>query len=409
MDKIKITLLIALLFGGCSFQNQMRNSMDDKILLEKAHNLASQILIFDTHMDIPLRLLWNKDLNLAELTNDGHFDYVRARKGGLDAVFMAIYISPSYEEKGGAKKLTDSTITLIEKVLAENPDKFASASTVSDIRNNLSSNKISLPIGIENGTALEGSLDNLKHFYDCGVRYITLCHMKNNHICDSSGEPDNKWNGLSPFGKDVVKMMNDLGMMIDVSHISDDAFYQVIEISRAPVIASHSGCRVYTPGFERNMTDDMIKLLADKGGVIQINFGSSIINNDVHVKEEERSKAIRKYLKENNLKYSDEQAKTFIEGYEKENPITNANVLDVANHIDHAVKIAGIDHIGLGSDFDGVELTPDGLEDVSKYPNLIFELLKKGYSEEDIKKICGENILRVWKQVEEAAQVSSSL
>jgi len=404
MDKIKITLFLAVFLSGCSLQtNYLRDSMDDKTLRKTAQKIASEILIFDTHMDIPLRLLWNKDLNLGELTSDGHFDYVRATKGGLNAVFMAVYISPSYEEKGGGKKLADSTIQLIEKMITANPDKFSSAATVSEITENFGTGKISLPVGIENGTALEGSLDNLKHFYDCGVRYITLCHMKNNHICDSSGDPDDKWNGLSPFGKSLIKMMNDLGMIIDVSHISDEAFYQVIELSRTPVIASHSGCRVFTPGFERNMSDEMIKLLADKGGVIQINFGSSLMNNEVRIAYDERSAAIRKYFNENKLKRSDEQAINYIDQYEKEHPIGNAAISDIINHIDHAVKIAGIDHVGLGSDFDGVELTPDGLEDVSKYPNLIFELLKKGYSENDIKKICGENILRVWGEIEKAA------
>lgn len=403
MNKIKLTVILAILFAGCSSQYKIKNTMDEKLIREEAHKIAGEELIFDTHMDVPLRLLWNKDLNLGERTSDGHFDYVRAKEGGLNAAFMAVYISPSYEEKGGAKKLADSIITLVNKTIIDNKDKFAFAVSPADITKNRKLGRISLPVGIENGTAVEGSIENLEHFYKSGVRYITLCHMKNNHICDSSGDPEKKWNGLSPFGTELVKKMNDLGMIIDVSHISDSAFYQVMKLSRVPVIASHSGCRIFTPGFERNMTDEMIKALADKGGVIQINFGSSIINNDVRLKYDERSKAIRSYLKENNLKYSDEQAKNFIDQYEKDHPVQNASINDIIQHIDHAVKVGGIDHVGLGSDYDGVELTPDGLEDVSKYPEIIFELLKKGYSRSDIKKICGENTMRVWKEIEEGS------
>lgn len=400
MNNIVIILFTAMAFY-CSGFCQQGDSMNDRESAEQhAKKLASELLIFDTHMDVPLRLLWEKDIDLASRTSTGHFDYIRAKIGGLDAAFMAVYISPSYEEKGGAKKLTDSVISLINKTINDNPDKFTAALSTADIRKNFSAGKVSLPIGIENGTAVEGSLDNLKHFYDAGVRYITLCHMKNNHICDSSGEPEKKWNGLSPFGKDLIASMNDLGMMIDVSHISDDAFYQVLELSRVPVIASHSGCRSLTPGFERNMSDEMIKALADKGGVIQINFGSSLMNNNVRLNYEKRSETIRAYLKEHNLKYSDDSAKVFNESYDKDNPMGNASLKDIADHIDHAVKLAGVDHVGLGSDFDGVELTPDGLEDVTKYPDLLAELLLRGYSDEDIKKICGENTMRVWSTVE---------
>ncbi len=227
---------------------------------------------------------------------------------------------------------------------------------------------------MENGAALEGRLENIRYFYNRGIRYITLVHSRNNHICDSSFEEKRRWNGLSPFGRLVVEEMNRVGMMIDVSHVSDSTFYQILRLSRAPVIASHSSCRFFTPGLERNMDDAMIKLLASKGGVIHINFGVPFLRND-------------------RWKPSDQE--------HAGDPV---DVSDVARHIDHAVKLAGPDHVGLGSDFDGMgDNLPRGLKDVSGYPNLILELMKLGYNEEDIRKICGGNTLRVWEEVQHVA------
>jgi len=197
--------------------------------------------------------------------------------------------------------------------------------------------------------------------------------------------------------------MNRLGMIVDVSHASDDAFYQIVELSKAPVVATHSSCRHFTPGWERNMDDDMIKLLAKKGGVIQITFGSMFVNTQVHRRYSQRKKEAADHIKANNLKGDEKEA--FIDEYAKAHPIGEADVSDVADHIDHAVNLVGIDHVGIGSDFDGVgEYLPAGLKDVSGYPNLIRELLKRGYSEEDIEKICSANLLRVWSEVQQIAQ-----
>ncbi|GAI04202.1 unnamed protein product, partial [marine sediment metagenome] len=246
------------------------------------------------------------------------------------------------------------------------------------------------------------NLDNLKYFYDRGIRYITLAHSKNNHICDSSYDKEPKWNGLSPFGAEVVSQMNRLGILIDVSHVSDKTFYQIIELSKAPVVATHSSCRYFTPGWERNMDDEMIKLLAKKGGVIQITFGSTFVNEQINRKSANRKKHILEYIEANNLQ-GDEKDK-YTKKYEKENPIGDADISDVIANIDHVVKLVGIEHVGLGSDFEGVGgKLPDGLKDVSCYPNLIYELLKKGYTEEDIKKICSDNFLRVWSDAERTA------
>jgi len=257
-------------------------------------------------------------------------------------------------------------------------------------------------MAIENGAPIEGDLDNLRHFYDRGVRYITLVHSKCNHICDSSYDKERKWHGLSPFGRELVAEMNRTGMIIDVSHVSDEAFYQVVELSKAPVVATHSSCRHFTPGWERNMDDKMIKRLAEKGGIIQITFGGMFVNTQVHRKNQQAWEVMDAYIARHNLQ--DEAMDKYVARYRKAHPIGKANVADVAEHIDHAVKLVGIDHVGLGSDFDGVgDQVPVGLEDVSCYPNLIYELLKKGYTEADIAKICAANFLRVWSAIQSSA------
>jgi membrane dipeptidase len=268
------------------------------------------------------------------------------------------------------------------------------AGSVADAKKQFGDSKISLAVGMENGSPIEGNLDNIKYFYDRGIRYITLVHSKNNHICDSSFDEETKWNGLSPFGTEVISQMNRLGMLIDVSHVSDKTFYQIIELSKAPVAATHSSCRHFTLGWERNMDDEMIKLLAKKGGVIQINFCSMFVNEQINREYADRRTQILEYIEAKNLE-GDEREKYF-EEYAQENPLGDADISDVVANIDHVVKLVGIEHVGLGSDFDGVGGNlPVGLKDVSCYPNLIFELLKKGYTEEDIKKICSDNFLRV--------------
>ncbi|MEA3225180.1 MAG: dipeptidase [Planctomycetota bacterium] len=367
----------------------------------KASELAQKYLIIDTHQDVPYRL--NKKMeDISKRTEGGNFDYPRAREGGLDAVFMAVYTPAEYEEKGGAFAFADGQIDMVQGFATDWPDKFVMARSVADVRKQFGAGRISLTIGMENGSPIEGNLANVKYFHDRGIRYITLAHSECNHICDSSFDKERKWNGLSPFGREVVAEMNRLGMIVDVSHVCDKTFYQIMELSKAPVVATHSSCRHFTPGWERNMDDKMIKLLAKKGGVIQITFGSMFVNGKVNKEFPARKKHIKGYIEANNLQgdEKDEYAKAYL----KENPYSDADVADVAAHIDHAVKLVGINYVGLGSDFDGVgDNLPNGLKDVSCYPNLIRELLKKGYTERDISKICSENFLRVWSEVERIA------
>ena len=227
----------------------------------RAQQLAQQFIIVDTHIDVPYRL--HKDWeDVTVATKRGEFDYPRARQGGLNAPFMSIYIPASYERTGGGYQLANQLIDNMEALVGRAPDKFAMAYTTADVEQQFGSAKISLALGMENGTPIEGKLENLKHFYDRGIRYITLAHSESNHISDSSYDLRRRWNGLSPFGKELVEAMNNIGMMIDISHVSDAAFYQTVELSKVPVIASHSSLRSYTPGFERNMDDDMIRALA---------------------------------------------------------------------------------------------------------------------------------------------------
>jgi membrane dipeptidase len=363
-----------------------------------AKELAQKCIIIDTHLDVPYRLQKEME-DISTRTPKGDFDYPRAMEGGLNAVFMAAYVPAEYEEEGGAYAFANETIGMIEGLAQRWPEQFVLARSVADVREQFGSGQVSIAIGIENGAPVEGNLDNVRHFYDRGVRYITPAHSKNNHICDSSFDLERRWHGLSPFGKQLVSEMNRVGMIVDISHVSDDTFYQIMEFSEAPVAATHSACRHFTPGCERNMSDEMIKLLAQKRGVMQVNFGAMFVNGRTNKQFEERRKHVMKHIEARNLK-GDEQEK-YVEEYAKAHPLSGADISDVVANIDHVVQLVGIEHVGLGSDYDGVgDNLPNGLEDVSCYPNLIDELLKKGYTEEDISKICAENFLRVWSEVE---------
>jgi membrane dipeptidase len=259
-------------------------------------------------------------------------------------------------------------------------------------------------MGMENGAPIGDDLANLVYFRDRGISYITLTHGKSNQISDSSYDEDRVWQGLSPFGRQVVEEMNRLGIMIDVSHVTDEAFDQVLDLTRAPVIASHSSCRSFTGDWERNMSDAMIRRLGENGGVIQINFGSGFLTQEAWESSQAMWDAVGEYREEHNLAEGDEAVEAFAESYRRENPQVLADVTDVVDHIDHAVELAGVDHVGIGSDFDGVgPSTPTGLKDVSYYPNLVRHLLERGYSDDDIRKILGENTLRVWAEVERVA------
>jgi membrane dipeptidase len=405
--------LVFVLLTGCSQKtlSPLQRGYDDAQLRQLADELAHRYIITDGHVDLPFRLrvqnfrLTKELIGIPIETDQGDFDYVRAKKGGLDAPFMSIFIPASYQTEGGAKEFADSLIDMVSGIARAHPDKFAIAFTPGDVRAQFKKGLISLPMGMENGAPVEDDLANVAYFRKRGISYITLTHSKDNQICDSSYDTTRTWNGLSPFGREVVKEMNRTGVMIDISHVSDSAFYQALEITDVPVIASHSSCRVFTPGFERNMNDDQLRALARNGGVIQINFGTDFVDGELSKYNDEKRVELRNLLNERGLDGNSEEGKALVEQFRKDNPRLFTTVEKVADHIDHAVKIAGIDHVGLGSDYDGVgDSLPTGLKDVSQYPNLIYELLKRGYTEQDIEKICYKNLFRVWEKVLERAE-----
>jgi membrane dipeptidase len=408
-NRLTCLLATATLLAACGADNKTGNEPAVVDYAAEAQRIAQSSIIIDTHIDVPMKLAMTAP-DVSRATDSGDFDYPRAVAGGLNVPFMSIYTPASYEAEGKSKAAAESLIDLVEKMVANAPDKFSIATSVADVRSQFDAGLMSIPMGMENGSPIDGDLANLKHFYDRGIRYVTPAHSLSNHISDSSYDENRQWNGLSEFGKEAIREMNRLGMMIDVSHVSDDAFWQIIEISEAPVIASHSSARYFTPGFERNMNDEMIVAMAEKGGVIQINFGSTFVNQESRDYGDARSAAGKQYL----LEHPDLTEAYLYQDYpavyaEEHGPLPFATVDDVLDHFDHVVKLTGVDHVGIGSDYDGVgDSLPTGLKDVSSYPNLIAGLLERGYSEEDIRKILGENLLRVWDAVESYAATTSS-
>ncbi len=379
--------------------------------LQHAHVLAQRYIITDGHVDLPYRLkvknfrLTKEFLKIPIASDEGDFDYVRAKAGGLDAPFMSIFLPARFQnEPGASKKLADSLIYMIEGICLEHPDKFEIAKSTGDVKRIFNQGKIALPMGMENGSGLEDHLSNVAYFKKRGISYITLTHSKDNRICDSSYDTTRTHGGLSDFGEAVVHEMNRQGIMVDISHVSDSTFYQVLRLTDVPVIASHSSARKYTPGFERNMSDAMIRCLGQHGGVMMINFGSTFLDKKVQDEREALREKRNQYLESQGIAPGDEKAAEVLKKFDHENPPAFSDVDMVANHIDLVVKLAGIDHVGFGSDYDGVgDSLPTGLKDVSQYPNLIAELLKRGYSDADIEKICYKNLFRVWNAVDSHA------
>ena len=410
-----ILLIVTFSLSGCGDTNKTAAVKEKNTATETskdikqsntltANDIAHKYIIVDTHIDVPYRLE-EKYEDVSQTTEDGNFDYPRAKKGGLDVLFMSIYLPAKLQKTPGkSKELADHLIDLVEKIATQSPDKFAMAPDTKTLEANFKKGLISFAMGMENGSGLEGKLENLQHFYDRGIRYITLAHSKANNISDSSYDPEKLNHGLSAFGKKLIPEMNRLGVMVDVSHISDEAFYQVMELSQTPVIASHSSARFFTPGFERNMSDEMIKLLAKNGGVIQINFGSTFISQK-SADDYNTFKAARDaFMAKNNVKQDSPEVEVFVKAYREKHPQVFASMDDVIAHFKHVIDLVGVEHVGIGSDFDGVgDSLPIGLKDVSAYPNLIQGLLDIGCSEQDVEKILSGNILRVWKRVENYA------
>ncbi|MEL7534106.1 MAG: membrane dipeptidase, partial [Bacteroidota bacterium] len=308
MKSLPLFLLSLLLWTACATEAPMT---EEAKRLAIADSLAHAYIITDGHVDLPYRMavknfqLVRQYLENIESTEDGDFDFKRAKEGGLDVPFMSIYIPASYQQSGGAKAFADSLIDMVNSLVEANPDKFGIAGTPQEAEALFAAGKIGLPMGMENGAPMMDDIANVTYFHERGIRYVTLTHSKDNQICDSSYDTTRTWNGLSPFGERIVKEMNRVGTMVDISHVSDSSFYDVLEIVEAPVIASHSSCRKYTPGFERNMNDDMIKMLGENGGVIQINFGSSFLDSAFQAKYNAMQDTVGKWARANKLPYTD--------------------------------------------------------------------------------------------------------
>ena len=404
--------LSSVLLVGCATStnnaSQANNAdLDPAAAAVKANILAQQFTLLDTHIDVPFRL--HRGAANLELDNSsGEFDFPKAQRGGLNGAFMSIYIPASVDAQGDAPALADKLIDDMEALVTSAPDKFAIASCSADIAAAKAAGKVALPLGMENGGPIAGDVAQLTHFRKRGIRYITLAHSKSNHISDSSYDNNRRWNGLSPFGIDLLTHMNQQGVMVDVSHVSDQAFWQVLQLSATPVIASHSSLRHFTPGFERNMDDAMVTALGAAGGVVQINFGSSFLTAAAQAWVAEFRAAASAYAKTEGFDPTDPanlvKATAFADSYRQANPYAYASIDDVLDHIDRAVALAGIDAVGLGSDFDGVgDSLPIGLKHAGDYPNLIAGLLQRGYSDDAIEKIMGGNLLRVWQRIERYA------
>lgn len=397
---MRITAPLVLCVCALSAQAPKRTVTDAEV--QKAHRSA---LVIDTHNDVTSRTVTGFDIG--KPANDGHTDLARLRAGGFGAQFFAVYVGAEYVEGNrSAHRALEMIDTVRHDIVGRYPNDFELALTADDIVRIHKKGKIASLMGIEGGHAIEDSLRLLRDYYVLGIRYMTLTHSNTNSWAGSSGDIEGRTKGLTEFGKNVVREMNRLGMMVDVSHVSDKTFWDALEVSTAPLFASHSSARAISK-IPRNMTDEMIVALAKKGGVVQVNFGCEFLSQKAADSSSFGNPAVKEKIA---------AAMTGFEGTAAERRVRTQNVMkelgikrvratleDAVEHIDHIVKIAGIDSVGIGADFDGVGCVPVGLEDVSKMPNLTRALLERNYSATDIRKVYGENVLRVMRGAEKAA------
>jgi len=374
-----------------------------------ARRVLERAIIIDTHVDTPQMML-DQGYDLADPTSPYMISIPKMRAGHFDGVFFSIWVETAWPRQDLIRRAID-LIDIVYEQLARHRDSLELANTADEIVRVHRQGRIAALLGIEGGHIIEDDLRALNTFYRLGVRYMTLTHSRPNNWADSSGGKP-RWNGLNDFGRKVVERMNRLGMMVDISHVSDKAFYDTLAVTRAPVIASHSSCRALC-NVPRNMNDDMLRALAKNGGVIQINFNPGFIDPAYDAAYKRRSPQIdaeiaaaraQRVKEGKRLTWWEETS--IARQYEPQFP--TPNYTRIADHIDHAVNVAGIDHVGLGSDFDGIYSAPQGMEDASKLPDLVRELARRGYSEEDLEKILGSNLLRVMRQVEQVSRETPS-
>ncbi|HZR24532.1 MAG TPA: dipeptidase [Vicinamibacterales bacterium] len=369
----------------------------------RAKQLHDRAIVIDSHDDTTQRLLFEKGFDIGARHTDGNIDIPRMRDGGLDALFFSIWIPGEVTGPPAVKRALD-LIDSVREAVRTHPNDLMLATTAADIRKAVADRKIAALMGMEGGHMIADDLGVLRQYHALGVRYLTLTHFKNNNWADSSTDKP-AHNGLTAFGKDVVRELNRLGMMVDISHVADKTFYDVLAVTSAPVIASHSSCRAIDQ-HPRNMTDDMLRALAKNGGVVQINYEISFLSEAFRTATkpadvQAQLDAATKRCGTNEACSTSEEAKILRQAM-RDGKLPKVTWEAIVDHIDHAVKVAGADHVGLGSDFDGATM-PLGMDDASMLPKITDALLKKGYSDPDVEKILGGNLLRVMDAVERAA------
>jgi membrane dipeptidase len=379
----------------------------DAQLIKKAEKIHRSVLTLDSHTDTPLQL-GREGFDISQ-RNDPHdrggkLDFPRMKEGSLDAVFFAVFLSQGQRNEEAyqqAEERADRIFEMVHTMLEENQEQAKLALTPDDALRLKKVGKRAIYLGLENGYPLGKDVSLVQKYYDLGARYITLCHTRNNDICDSSTDPDgSEHGGLSAFGKEVVKEMNHIGMMVDVSHISDQAFYDVLEISTVPIIASHSNARAIC-NHHRNLDDDMLLALKENGGVIQLCLlGAYVKEMEPNLEKNAAREALReKYNNFENLAEEEmDKAREEWHAINRQFPDELATVSDLVDHVDHIVNLIGIDYVGIGSDFDGGGALED-CYDVSQMGNITLELVRRGYSKKDIGKIWAGNFIRVFREV----------
>ncbi len=396
---LALTLAAAVLF---SLHFPAASSADD--IAVRAAALQKRAIVLDTHDDTPQRFIYEKNFDLGQRHTDGHIDIPRMREGGMNAIFFSIWI-PSEVTGPEAVKRSLRLIDSVREQVRAHPADLMLATTADDVRRAHAQGKIAALMGMEGGHMIDDDLGVLRMYAVLGVRYLTLSHFKNNNWADSSTDKP-AHNGLTDFGKNVVRELNRLGVMVDISHVADKTFYDALEVSQAPMIASHSSCRAIC-GHARNMTDDMIRALAAKGGVIHINYHIAFLSEEFLKADRALGNEVQNLGKQEDVqkKCGEDQACAVKESERRDNAKIAAGLAPAVNwekivdHIDHVVKLVGPDHVGLGSDFDGATM-PKGMEDVSHLPRITEALLRRGYPEKDVEKILGGNTLRVMAEVE---------
>jgi len=371
-----------------------------------AEKLHRQALVMDLHADTPQRFLFEPSFDFSKRTSTGHMDIPRMRAGGLDGVFMSIWCEGTLTGPKAVKRSLD-LIDSVHQVIRKNPQDLVLATTAADVRSAAAQGKLAILMGMEGGHMIDDDLGMLRTYAALGVRYLTLTHFVNNNWADSSTDKP-KHNGLTAFGKDVVRELNRLGVMVDISHVADKTFYDALEVTQAPVIASHSSMRAID-NHPRNMTDDMLRALARNGGVVHINYHVGFLSQEYLDASRKATKEVQDANPEAEKRCGENEAcriqldEDLHQKALREGRVPRVDWMKIVEHIEHAVKVAGVDHVGLGSDFDGANM-PDGMDDVSMLPRITEALLKKGYKDADIVKIIGGNTLRVMEQVERVAR-----